>query len=306
MRISSSYYTRTLPAQMSEQNSKIAQTQQQIASGRKFLQPSDDPSGAGNLILFQQTAGHLKQYERNAQFAETRLALEESTLDSVGNTLLSIREIGLKVNNDSNGPADRAVMLHELTQLKSHMVSLANSVDAHGQFLFSGGSADSPAYSDAGTISYQGDSNTQSVQIAVGSDLIVRTPGNEIFEYDGVGGRESLFDTITELEVLLGPAGTPPADDAFHTQIGAIIEELDVGYQHILGVRSGTGTRLASIDQARESNDSVARTVETQVADVLDVDLVEAISRMESEVQTLQAIQATYGKLQSLSLFNVI
>ncbi len=306
MRISSAYYTRILPEQMSQQNSKIAHTQEQIATGRKFLQPSDDPSGAGNMILFQQTAGQLEQFERNAQFAETRLALEESTLGDISDTLLSIREIGLKANNDSNGPDDRAVMLHELTQQKNHLVSLANAVDAHGQYLFSGGTADKPAYIDNGTIDYQGDNNTQSVQIAIGSDLIVRTPGSAVFEYDNGTGIQSLFDTVILLEEILGPAGTPAGDDAFHDEVGAIVAEIDRGYQHMLGLRSNTGTRLAAIDQARESNDSVARTVETQMADVAGVDLVEAISRMEAEVQTLQAIQATYGKLQNLSLFDVI
>lgn len=306
MRISSSFLTRNLPAQMSEMKSRIAVSQEQIASGRKFLSPSDDPSAAGSLILLQQTEGQLDQFERNTQFAESRLTLEESALGRVSSALISIREIALQAANDSYGPDDRDVMLLDLTEQKKYLMSLSNSVDGQGQYLFAGGAVTEQPFIDGPPVTYAGDEKVQSVRIGVDREIVVNTPGNAIFDYDTGSGSESLFKTIEDFEATLSAGGTGPGDAAFNAAISSTIEQLDLAHKQVITARSDSGARLKTIDDARLNNEMVIDRVKTEVSGIVDLDYAEAVSRMQSEITSLEAIQATYAKLQNLSLFDVI
>ncbi|OED37937.1 flagellar hook-associated protein 3 [Chromatiales bacterium (ex Bugula neritina AB1)] len=306
MRISSNYFSRNLPAQMSEMKSRIAISQEQIASGKQFLSPSDNPSASGSMILMQQTEGKLEQYERNAQFAESRLTLEESALGRASNALISIREIVLRAANDTNGAEDREVMLLELTEQKKYLMSLANSVDGQGQFLFAGGAVTERPYVDVGTIDYVGDQTVQSVRIGIERDIRINTPGSSVFEYDAGGGPQDLFATIEGLEGILAAGASGPGDAVFQASMSDTLKELDTAHKHIISVRSDSGSRLKTIDDARQNNELVINRVKAEVADVIDLDYAEAVSRMQSEITSLEAIQATYAKLQNMSLFNHI
>ena len=79
-----------------DQQSSLSRTQQQIATGRRILTPADDPAGAKQILDIDQSLALTRQYNRNADTASGRLALEDGTLEGVTNLLQRVRELAIQ------------------------------------------------------------------------------------------------------------------------------------------------------------------------------------------------------------------
>ena len=66
MRISTQYLNQRGVNSIVEQQVRLARIQEQIASGKRIVHPSDDPSGATQVIRLTQTIKVTGQYQRNA------------------------------------------------------------------------------------------------------------------------------------------------------------------------------------------------------------------------------------------------
>ena len=93
---------------------QLTDTQNQLASGRRVLRPSDDPLAAARIQELEAGVATLGQYQRNAGLLENRLGLEEQVLASVGNLLQRVRELAVQGNNATQTDATRASIAHRV------------------------------------------------------------------------------------------------------------------------------------------------------------------------------------------------
>jgi flagellar hook-associated protein 3 FlgL len=63
-----------------DQQAKLIKTQQQIATGKRVLNPSDDPSAVASSININQSIKRTEQFQENINTARSRQNLEEQTL----------------------------------------------------------------------------------------------------------------------------------------------------------------------------------------------------------------------------------
>ena len=84
---------------MQQLQSTLNETQEQVASGRRILRPSDDPISAARSVSFRESISRLDQFQRNGDTARARLQHEEFALNSVVNVLQRVRELALRANN---------------------------------------------------------------------------------------------------------------------------------------------------------------------------------------------------------------
>ncbi len=181
MRISTGQiFQQGLTAMLNQQN-ELVKTQQQIASGKKFTSPADDPVAAVQILNFERESNLLGQYLTNAQTATNKLSAEESVLKGVTNVLQRVRELAVQGLSDTYSQSDRADIAQEIKQLNEELLSLANTKDASGNYMFSGFSSNTQPYTSVGA-SYAGDEGQRNIQ--VGPDVLIETndPGNAIFE----------------------------------------------------------------------------------------------------------------------------
>ena len=99
MRLSSPEIFRQAVTAMQNTQAELAKTQLQLATGEKNLSPSDDPSSATRILDLNHVIDTTAQYQRNADFADSRLALEEVTLTDISDLLQRVREIAVRGNN---------------------------------------------------------------------------------------------------------------------------------------------------------------------------------------------------------------
>ena len=186
MRISTTQiYTQGVQA-FSNQQVKLATLQQQISSGVRITKPSDDPAASARVLELQQSIQLYEQYQRNIITADNRLSLQDSTLSGAENLLQRIRELALQGNNDNYDLVDRQAIAAEIDQLRQGLISIANTTNGDGEYLFAGfQNAQQPfTPTTTGSIShvvFNGDNGQRSLQISQSRQVNVDTSGLELF-----------------------------------------------------------------------------------------------------------------------------
>jgi len=183
MRVSTAYFTQRGLSSILEQQKRLSDIQQQVSSGKRILRPSDDPTGAAQILRLEQAISVTNQHQRNAENALNRLTLEESTLDSVQDSLIRIREIAIQGTNSTIDNVDRKALAQEVRERLNELVSLANTMDANQEYLFSGYKVTTKPFTQAadGTFTYSGDQGQRALQISSGRQMMDSDSGNDVF-----------------------------------------------------------------------------------------------------------------------------
>src|ERR1700733_2822326 len=88
----------------------VAQTQNQISTNLSFTAPSQNPVAAGAVNNYGQALAQSKQYDTNANSAQTALSTEDNSLSQVQSALQSLRDLALQANSGALTSADRAAI----------------------------------------------------------------------------------------------------------------------------------------------------------------------------------------------------
>lgn len=183
MRISTSQLHRAAVSAMLDQQAEISRTQEQLATGRRILRPSDDPAGSARILGLQEAQSTTEQYQENAQMARSRLGLEEASLVSVGNILQRVRELAIQGNNDTLSSEDRDSIAQEVRRQLDGLLALANTRDANNEYIFAGYQGFTQPFSAtaAGGFNYAGDDGQRFLQVGPSRQMAIGDSGTEVF-----------------------------------------------------------------------------------------------------------------------------
>lgn len=186
MRISSMQYYNMNVATMSDQQAQLSQLYGEISSGVSLSTPSDNPLGAAQAVQLSSTGTTLAQYTTNQTTALASLQQEDTTLGSVNTVLQSIHTLVLRAGDGSLNDGDRGSIATQLQSLRSQLMTLANSTDPQGNYLFAGYQSGALPYTTnaAGVVTYSGDTGTPAVQVT--DSHIVQTGDNGISIFGSV------------------------------------------------------------------------------------------------------------------------
>ena len=168
---------------MNRQQSKIAEMQAKLASGKQIVKPSDDSEKSAVIQRLQTAIDRQSVCERSLDTAENRLASEESALMSSERILQRIRQLAVQSNTDTLSVDDKEILANEITSLREELLSLANTQDANGNYIFAGSNVQAKAFdvNADGDIIYQGDKTQTSVDISDQRRLVLNRAGDEVF-----------------------------------------------------------------------------------------------------------------------------
>ena len=183
MRISTLTIFEQSMSSLNRQQGSLMHVSQQIASGRRVVNPSDDPQAASQAVQVSQSLAINSQYAEARVSARNALAQEESILNSVSSAISSARTLIIQASNDPLSDADRASVASELRGIYETVIGQANATDGNGRYLFGGYKDGSePFVRDAsGNVSYVGDTNSRAVRIDASRLMPVADNGDAIF-----------------------------------------------------------------------------------------------------------------------------
>lgn len=183
MRISSQQVFNGGVNRLQDLNTQLQKTQQQISTGKRVVNPSDDPVAAARILKLDQEKAQIDQFQRGIDLAENRLQLEESTLSDITDIVQRVRELTVKAGNATLSQADRASVASELRERLQQLGGLANTRDASGEYIFSGFKGNTAAFAqnESGSWVYQGDEGQRKLEIDVGVKVAISDHGKGLF-----------------------------------------------------------------------------------------------------------------------------
>jgi flagellar hook-associated protein 3 FlgL len=186
MRISTQQiYTQGIES-FQHQQAKLSKLQEQISTGVRLTKPSDDPSASTRVLELEQSLSLINQYQSNISSAENRLELEEGTLSGLDNLVVRVRELAIQANNASlDDVALRAIGI-QIDERMNELMSLANSRDNNGEYLFAGFQNRTEPFTETQTGSLQhvvfnGDQGQRLMQISETRQVAVDDSGKSLF-----------------------------------------------------------------------------------------------------------------------------
>lgn len=221
MRISTAQYYATTAANYQRNFNNAIKTAEQASSGVKLETAADDPVGAARLLQLDQQKAMLGQYTTNISSLNTAQAQEESVLDSINNVLQKVSELAVRAGGGSLNDDDRKSIAAELGASEDQLLSLMNSKDANGKYIFSGASNNTQPFArnSDGTYSYQGDQTQLQLKIGDSMSLGLNDTGWDVFQQAINAARSSTTMTapaVNDGRVALSPGlvSSGPAFDA--------------------------------------------------------------------------------------------
>ena len=183
MRITNGIIQSQFLAAVNQMQTNLAQTQNQIALGQAFTTPSQDPVAAGTVNNYNLALAQSQQFDRNSNVAQNRLGLEDNALSQYQSALQSIRDLALQANNSSQTDQNRSAIAVQVQQIRDTLLSIANSQDGNGEYLFSGFSSKTQPFNLTATgATYVGDQGQRELQIAVGRTVADGDTGATVFD----------------------------------------------------------------------------------------------------------------------------
>ena len=293
-------------SQMSNVQTQLTQSQAQLAQGKQIINASDAPNQAASIQRLKSILSRQESYQSSLDTIKARLQGEDSTLQNVSDLLVRAKEIAVQGGNDTLNAGDRKALATEMQALRDQMLSLANTKDSNGNYLFAGSRVKQPAFVETvnGSPEYRGDQTRMNVRVGEQRSIPVNRTGTDAFvpvsrvdadgKVSGVGFFQVMDNLITGLNTSKGP------------DIRRGVGELDDLMQGLSMARANIGTNLNVVDQQSSVIEDTTLNLKTTLSSIEDLDYASAITKMNQQMMSLEAAQASFAKVSQLNLFNYI
>ena len=293
-------------SQMSTVQSKLTQTQAQLAQGKQVINASDAPDQAATIQRLKSILNRQDSYQSSLNTVKNRLQGEESTLQSVSDLLVRAKEVAVQGANDTLNPGDRKGLATEMKALRDQMLSLANTKDSNDNFLFAGSRVKQQAFAEnsSGVPVYRGDQTRMNVRVGEQRSIPINRTGTGAFvsvnrtDTDGTAVGVGFFKVMDDL--IAGLNNSKGAD------VSRGVGELDNLQLGVSLARAEVGTNLNVVDQQTSVIEDMTLNLKTTLSSIEDLDYASAITKMNQQMLSLEAAQSSFAKVSKLSLFNFI
>ena len=306
MKISTHLMFERASHQMTSAQTNLAKSQAQLAQGKQIINPSDAPDQASTVQRLKSILTRQDSYQTALNTVQNRLQGEDSTLSSVSDLLIRAKEIAVQANNDTLSSDNRKALGVELQGLRDQMLSLANTRDSNGNFLFAGSRVKQPAFSETanGSPVYMGDQTRMNVRVGDQQNIPINRTGTDAFvpvtriDKDGAAVGVSFFQVMDNLIAGLNTANG--------SDIRRGAGELDNLQQGLSLAHAQVGTNLNMVDQQTSIIEDTTLNLKSTLSSIEDLDYASAITKMNQQMLSLEAAQASFAKVSQLNLFNYI
>lgn len=198
-----------LLASIEQSQANQATATEQLSSGRKVNQLSDNPAAVAALVQNHNQADQDAQFLQSIDTLQGRFQVADSALSNVVQVLTRALSLGTEGANGTLNAADRQAVAGEVQGLLNQSVSLGNT-SYQGGFLFGGTAVTAQPFTldpATNTVSYNGNAGTTSLQISGGDSITGNVPGNQLFQ----NASGSVFGALQDLYTALSSGTNIPA-----------------------------------------------------------------------------------------------
>jgi flagellar hook-associated protein 3 FlgL len=223
------------------------------------------------------------------------LASADNALGQVDTILSRIKELAVSARSDTNTANDRNLIAKEVRELHRELIQLSNT-EINGQRIFAGTKTDTDPFvlGSNDTVTYAGNSETQSIAVGRNQSLQVTVPGDQIF----TGATTNVFDSVKNLLAALESNN----GSGIETGIGT----LDQAITQVAAARGQVGALDNRLTTTQAALQGTVQLVQTSLSKDQDIDLAEAITNLTRQQTALQAAASSANALFDNSLLKFL
>jgi len=165
---------------------RLEKTQRNMSSGKKFVNPSDDPIGVSRSLRLNTEVATMDQYKRNADDVLSWLSTTEMAAKNINEVLKRAKELTVQAASETNSINERLSIAEEIKELRNQLIHIGNTTYA-GSYLFSGFKTDKPLLAEDGSYDLGGGTNKLTfdevieINIGVGDKIGENFVGQRLF-----------------------------------------------------------------------------------------------------------------------------
>ncbi len=315
MRIDSlGFYSASLSGIQNSQ-SAIARVNQQLVKGEKFLAPKDDPLASARVLALSDRIAERTQYLANQEKATLALNYENTVLQGMRSTLDQVRSVFTSVGQEPDS-SNREASVQLLRSAFDNLISLANSRDAEGSYIFSGDKTTTAPFSNAGggnfgvtpadgvATTFSGSASLREVTVDAGRTVQVMDNLNTVLQSGVVGS--DVLQTIDEAIARLPLASGNAHAVTDSTTLVGFQQVIDQALNRLNSLEQRVGSTLKELQDLRKTTLSLQNLEQESLAGLTELDQAAAIIELQTRQTTLQAASQAYARTSSLNLFNFL
>jgi flagellar hook-associated protein 3 FlgL len=242
---------------------RLDTTQQQLSSGKKINQPSDDPYGTSQAMNLNGQLSALNDYTNNITDGTAWTQQATTSLGDIDSMVQRVRELVVQASNGTYTQADLNASAAEVNQLIDAVKQEANA-SYNGQYIFSGTSTGTAPYQTGATDTYQGGTGSVDRLIGPNTKISVSTNISQLLGSGQASGDGGLLDTLRTIASdmqsgntgAIGGADLQNLDSNFGTltqmeaNVGAISNRLTLASTRIQQLQNSDTAALSNVQDA--------------------------------------------------------
>jgi flagellar hook-associated protein 3 FlgL len=217
-RITSLMTTQRVLDNINNVQDQLATTQQQLATGRRISQPSDDPYGASLAIQLNNNLSGLNNYANNVTDGTAWTSAADTAMQNIQSMLQRAQELTVGASNGNQSPTDLASTAAEINQLTDAIKQEANA-QYNGQYVFSGTATGTQPYSSATGDVFQGNTGAVNREIGPNSSLQVNADVSSLLGSGQGTADGKLLDTLRTIAADMASGNSAAVADLSNNQL---------------------------------------------------------------------------------------
>jgi flagellar hook-associated protein 3 FlgL len=292
-------------ANLSDLENRISRVTQQMTSGIRVSQASDDPSAIAPILAYQGQITYINELQTNLNLAQTDAQTGDSALQTASSLLNQLATLGAQGASSTSNAFARTAIGKQVQQIEQQLVSIANTAVA-GRYIFGGDDTSTAPYtfdwsSSGGVIRNTSQNNTVTISDSDGNSIIPRLTAQQIFDVrdsSGTAASGNIFEAVHSLGAAL------LAND--QSGIQNAIDELKAGSTQLGQSTATYGNFESWINQGLATATSHVSNLTQALASIRDADIPTDATELTLDQTALQAAIAAEGSLNTKSLFSYL
>ena len=271
------------------------QALQQISTGQRLNSLSDNPAAVASLVNLRTQSSSDTQYLQNISSLTGSLNVADSALSSVVEALTTAQTLGVEGGGGTVNTQNQQALAQQVQGIQQEILGLANT-SYNGEYLFSGTATTTQPYvADATAVSgvtYNGNDNTNSVEISQGEAMPTSLPGSQLFSNAATNVFQSLQDLYTALNT--------------NTNIVGATTEVQNALTYVSTQQTFYGNSVDRLNNAHTFLTQEQTQLTESESNTLDADMATAVTDLTQTQATQQALVEAGAQISQLNLFDYL
>ncbi len=281
-------------------NDQMNKAQQQISSGTRMANVSDDPDQVSTLLSARAALSAANQVQSNLGRVTAETDAGEQALENAVQLFERAKTLGAQGATGTQTADTRSTIAGEIGSIIEQLVAVTGT-QVEGRYIFSGDADQAAPYTIDLSLTtpisaYAGTTSTRLVQHPNGTTFQVGHTAQEIF--DSADPSTNVFKTLSALrDALLAN------DD---TAINTSLDALSKSSAYLNGQLAFYGTAQNKLQDATNFGQSLQLQLQTQISSIQDADVTQAILELKQGQVQQEAALNSRTQLPRQTLFDYL